>query len=401
VSTHSASSGKPLSGLFVLDLSRILAGPYCTMTLGDLGARVIKVEAPGKGDDTRGWDPPSWEGESAYYLAVNRNKESVTLDLKSEEGRAILWKLIERADIAVENFRPGTMASWGFSWEAISKRNPRLVYCSISGYGLSGPDAQRPGYDLIAQGEGGVMATTGEPDGQPMKAGVSQADIVAGLWALIGILSALEARHTTGRGQLVESSLLEGQLGLLAYHATNFWSGAEPRRLGNQHPNVTPYGAYAASDGHFTIGVGSERLWKAFCEVLGEPALADRPEFSSNAARVQNRRALDDRLAPILARHTVDKWLQRLQSAGIPCGKVRAIPEILADPHVVARGMIAELPHPRIPGFRTVNVPLHFSDSAAGAASAPPLLGQHTEAVLEEIGYDREAVARLRDAGIV
>ena len=392
---------KPLQGLFVLDLSRILAGPYCTMTLGDLGARVVKIEVPGRGDDTRGWGPPFWNGESAYFLAVNRNKESVTLDLKSKEGHAILWKLVERADILVENFRPGTLSRWGFSWEALSSSNPRLVYCSISGYGLSGPDAERPGYDLIAQGEGGVMSLTGEPDGGPMKAGVSQADIVAGLWATVGVLAALAARRATGKGQLVESSLLEGQLSLLAYHATNFWAGAEPERLGNQHPNLTPYGSYAAADGHFTVGVGSESLWKAFCSVLEEPSLATRPMFASNAARVEHRAQLDAALAPLFAERTVDDWLARLRSAGIPCGKVRTVPEVLADPHAAARGMFAELPHLGIPGFRTVNLPLHFSQSQTGAATSPPLLGQHTDRVLQELGISPHEVTRLRASGVV
>ncbi len=392
---------KPLDGLWVADLSRILAGPYCTMTLGDLGARVVKVEEPGKGDDTRGWGPPFWNGESAYYLAVNRNKESVTLDLRQGRGREALGRLVERADVLVENFRPGTLARWGYSWEALHARNPRLVYCSISGYGLSGPDRDRPGYDLIAQGEGGVMSLTGEPEGAPMKAGVSQADIVAGLWAVIGILAALEARRVTGRGQRVESSLLEGQLGLLAYHATNYWAGASPERLGNQHPNLTPYGTYAASDGHLTVGVGSEALWSRFCDVLGAPGLAGRAEFATNAQRVRHRDALDRELAPRFAERTVSAWLERLGAAGIPCGKVRSVPEALDDPHAAARGMIARLPHPRIPDFRSVALPVRLSETPGEAALPPPLLGQHTDAILGELGFTPAQVAELRAASVV
>jgi crotonobetainyl-CoA:carnitine CoA-transferase CaiB-like acyl-CoA transferase len=392
---------KPLDGILVADLSRILAGPYCTMTLGDLGARVIKVEAPRRGDDTRGWGPPFWNGESAYFLAVNRNKESLSLDLKQERGREVLWRLLERTDVLVENFRPGTLAGWGLSWQAVHERNPRLVYCAVSGYGLTGPDRDRPGYDLIAQAEGGVMSLTGEPGGPPMKAGVSQADIVAGLWATVGILAALEARRVTGKGQQVETSLLEGQWSLLAYHATNWWSGAAPERLGNQHPNLTPYGMYAASDGHLTVGVGSEALWARFCETLEAPELAARPEFKTNAQRVRHRKALDDELLKCFARRTVAEWLQRLGKAGIPCGKVRSVAEVLTDPQAAARGAIARLPHPRIPDYRCIGLPVHFSETPGTAGTAPPLLGQHTAAVLAELGYSKEEVGELKAAGIV
>lgn len=392
---------KPLDGLFVLDLSRILAGPYCTMTLGDLGARVVKVEAPHRGDDTRGWGPPFWNGESAYFLAVNRNKQSLSLDLRQERGREVLARLLERADVLVENFRPGTLAKWDLAWPALHERYPKLIYCAISGYGLTGPDRDRPGYDLIAQGEGGVMSLTGEPQGAPMKAGVSQADIVAGLWATVGILGALEARRATGAGQQVETSLLEGQWSLLAYHATNWWSGAPPERLGNQHPNLTPYGTYAASDGHLTVGVGSETLWTRFCEALEAPALASREEFKSNSQRVRHRQALDAELAPVFARRTVAEWLERLGKAGVPCGKVRTVAEVLTDPQLVARGGVTRLAHPRIPDYRCIGMPVHFSETPGAVTAPPPLLGEHTQAILEELGYTKQEADEFQQAGIV
>ena len=393
---------KPLDGIFVLDLARILAGPYCTMTLGDLGARVVKVEEPKKGDDTRGWGPPFWNGESAYYLAVNRNKESVTLNLKHERAREILWQLVDRADVLVENFRPGTLAGLGFDWERLHARNPRLVYAAVSGYGQTGPERDRAGYDLIAQGEGGVMSVTGEAGGAPLKAGVSQADIVAGMWSTIGILAALAARAASGRGQRVDATLLEGQLGLLTYHAMNYWaSGREPERLGNRHPNLTPYAAFAASDGWLTVGVGSESMWQRFCEAIEDPELARRPEFATNPDRVKNREALERRLAERLRTRTVAEWLERLGQVGVSCGQVRSVPEALAAPQVAARGMVAALPHPKIPDFRVVNLPVQLSETPGAPSSPPPLLGEHTERVLGELGHDAATVRALRAAGAV
>ena len=393
---------KPLDGIFVLDLARILAGPYCTMTLGDLGARVVKIEEPKKGDDTRGWGPPFWNGESAYYLAVNRNKESVTLNLKHERAREVLWKLVDRADVLVENFRPGTLAGLGFDWEKLHARNPRLVYAAVSGYGQTGPERDRAGYDLIAQGEGGVMSVTGEAGGAPLKAGVSQADIVAGMWSTIGVLAALQARAITGRGQRVDATLLEGQLGLLTYHAMNYWaSGRPPERLGNHHPNLTPYAAFAASDGWLTVGVGSESMWQRFCEAIEDPELARRPEFATNPDRVANREALERRLSERLGTRTVSDWLERLGKAGVSCGQVRSVPEALAATQVAARGMVAPLPHPKIPDFRVVNLPVQLSETPGSPSSPPPLLGEHTARVLGELGYDEAAVRELVAAGAV
>ena len=391
-----------LDGLTVVDLSRVLAGPYCTMTLGDLGARVIKIEEPGKGDDTRTWGPPFWGGISCYYLSVNRNKESVTLDLKTGGGRAVLWQLIERADILVENFRPGTLERLGFGWDECSARNPRLVYASVSGYGVTGPEASRAGYDLIAQGEGGVMSLTGEPDGAPMKAGVSQADIVAGMWALSGILAALVARATSGRGQRVDASLLDGQIGLLTYYTANLWAtGTEPERLGNRHPNLTPYGTFPCSDGWITIGAGNDTLFGKLCAALGAPLLATYPEFATNPRRLEHRSGLEAELAALTRRHSATEALENLRAAGVPAGRVRTVPEALADPQTLARGMVVDLPHPVIPDFRTIGTPVKLSDTPGVPRTAPPALGEHTERVLAELGYGPEQFARLRDEGAI
>lgn len=391
-----------LDGLLVVDLSRVLAGPYCTMTLGDLGARVVKIEQPGTGDDTRAWGPPFWGGISCYYLSVNRNKESVTLDLKTEAGRVVLWKLIERADIVVENFRPGTLDRLGFGYDACRARNPRLVYASVSGYGVTGPEATRPGYDLIAQGEGGVMSLTGESLGAPMKAGVSQADIVAGMWTLSGILAALVARASSGHGQRVDASLLDGQLGLLTYYTANYWSAGEPpERLGNRHPNLTPYGTFPCSDAWITIGAGNDALFGKLCAALGAPALAARPEFASNPARLAHRAEVEEEIAQLTRVHTADIALELLRAAGVPAGRVRTVPEALAAPQTVARGMVVDLPHPTIPDFKTVGVPVKLSDTPGMPRSAPPALGEHTDRVLRELGYDAQAIANLRSAGAI
>ena len=394
----------PLDGLLVVDLSRILAGPYCTMTLGDLGARVIKVEQRGTGDDTRTWGPPFWKGISAYYLAINRNKESITLDLDRAEGRAILEALVARADVLVENFRPGRLERWGFGYDACAAKNPRLVYASVSGYGLEGPDRDRAGYDLIAQGEGGVMSVTGEADDPPLRAGVSHADIVAGLWLVNGILAALYARERTGRGQRVDTSLLDGQVGLLAYHATNTWAtGLAPERLGNRHPNLVPYGAWHCRDAWITLGAGNDGLFRALCAALGGAmaGLCEEARFATAHARVEHRAELDAALAHSLEGLDADDALARLRAAGVPSGRVRTVPEALADPQVALRDMVVPLDHDTIPDFRVTGTPVKLSATPARPRSAPPLLGADTERVLAELGHDAASIARLRAAGVV
>src|SRR5262245_31577540 len=311
----------PLAGIRVVDLTRILAGPYCTQALADAGADVVKIEEPARGDDTRGWGPPFVEGESCYFLAVNRGKRSVTLNLKHARGRELLGELMAQSDVLVENFRPGTLDRLGFSYEACRARHPRLVYASISGYGRDGPLGGRPGYDAVIQGEAGLMSVTGEPDGSPLKVGASLVDVLAGMNATQGILLALLRRQQTGEGGRVEVSLLESALPPLAYHNTTWLlAGEVPRRLGNRHPSLAPYETYETADGYVIVGVGSEALWRAFCQAASRPDLAADARFASNALRVSNYEALSAELAPLLRSRPSAEWLRLLEEAGVPCG---------------------------------------------------------------------------------
>lgn len=393
-----------LDGLLVVDLSRVLAGPYCSMILGDLGARVIKIENPAGGDDTRGWGPPFLGGESAYFLSVNRNKESVTLNLKHPAAREALWKLIERADVLVENFRPGTLGKLGFSYEACAARRPQLIYASISGYGATGPESERPGYDLIAQGEGGVMSLTGDAGGPPYKTGVSQADIVAGMWALTGITSALYMRERTGRGQRIDAALLDGQIGLLGYQAANYFATGElPHRKGNRHPTITPYETYATSDGYVNVAVGTEAQWHTFCRIVGHPELAAHPRFATNADRISHRSELETMLQPLLTEKSTAAWIVRFHAADVPAGAVRSVEEALNSPQVKARDMIVGVVHPTAGPLRLTGTPVKLSDSPPpeGGHRPPPRLGEHTEGVLRELGYSRDGIESMRKAGAI
>jgi formyl-CoA transferase/CoA:oxalate CoA-transferase len=392
----------PLAGLVVIDLTRILAGPYCTQALADAGADVIKIEEPGKGDDTRGWGPPFVEGESTYFLAVNRGKRSLTLNLRDPRGRDILWRLVEGADVLVENFRPGTLDRLGFSWDEVHRRRPSLVYASISGYGPDGPLGGRPGYDAILQGESGLMSITGQPDGPPTRVGASVVDVLAGMTAFQGILLALVRRATTGEGAKVEASLLESVLAPLAYHSAAWLlAGEVPRRLGNRHPSLAPYEMFEVKDGHVIIGVGNDALWRAFCAAAGRPELADDPRFRANAQRVTSYEELREALDPVLRGRTVAVWLSLLEGAGIPCGQVRSVAEALEGPQVAARGLLVEHAHPR-PASRYVGSPVHLTGAGRHHPLPPPRLGQHTGDVLgQRLGLDADAVARLRAEGVV
>jgi crotonobetainyl-CoA:carnitine CoA-transferase CaiB-like acyl-CoA transferase len=393
----------PLDDIRVIDLTRILAGPYCTQALADGGADVVKIEEPGKGDDTRGWGPPFVNGEAVYFLSVNRGKRGLTLNLKDERGREILWRLLDGADVLIENFRPGTLDRLGFAYDEVHRRHPRLVYASVSGYGPDGPWGGRPGYDAVIQGEGGLMSLTGSPDGPPFRVGASIADVLAGMTAYQGILLALLRRQRTGEGGRVDVSLLESLLPTFAYHASTYLlTGQVPRRLGNRHPSLAPYETFDAADGPVVLAVGSEGLWRSFCRSMGEPALADDPRFRTNALRVSNYDALRAHLAARLRTRRVDEWLADWEAAGIPCGRVRTVAEALEMPQVAARGLLVDVAHPVAGEGRYVGSPIHLSGAARSSHRPPPALGQHTDEVLaERLGLGAAEVASLRQAGIV
>ena len=376
---------QPLRGIRVLDLSRVLAGPYCTMVLGDLGADVIKVESP-EGDETRTWGPPFAEGESAYYLCVNRNKRSIVIDFKTEEGRAVINLLIRKSDVLVENFRPGTLSRFSLDFESASALNADLIYCSISGFGQTGPLRDKPGYDFMIQATGGMMSFTGDPDGEPMKVGVAVADLFAGQNAVIAILAALQARTQTGRGQHLDISLFDSQLGMLANVASNYLiSGNLPRRYGNAHANIVPYQSFQASDEWFILAVGNDRQFEKLCEVIGNPELARDARFVANAGRVEHREALITTLKPVFLTRTAINWLSTLEAAGIPCGPINTLEKAFAEPQIEARQMLIEMEHPTIGKLPLVGSPLKFSETPVEYRFPPPKLGEHTEQILKEM----------------
>ncbi|MBI2368804.1 MAG: CoA transferase [Deltaproteobacteria bacterium] len=393
---------QPLAGIRVLDVSRVLAGPYCSMLLGDLGAEVLKIEQPGIGDDTRAWGPPFADGESAYYLAINRNKRSVALDLKAAEGRDLFRRLAACCDVVLENFRPGTMERLGLGYEVLQQVNPRLVYAAISGFGPDGPMRDRPGYDLIIQGYGGIMSITGQPDGEPTKVGVAIVDITAGLFLASGILAALLLRERTGRGQRVDTSLLEAQVGWLINWGMHYLvSGEVPGRWGNAHPNIAPYQTVRTKDGHIILGVGNDSLWRDFCQVTGLEALTEDPRFLTNARRVEHREPLMAVIQERFAQETSAHWLAALTTAGVPCGPVHTIDQVFADAQVRHRQMLVEIPHPSIGRLRMAGIPLKFSETPASIRRHPPLLGEHTDEVLRELlGATPAELARLRAQGV-
>jgi crotonobetainyl-CoA:carnitine CoA-transferase CaiB-like acyl-CoA transferase len=379
---NSHGSPAPLDGLRVLDLSRVLAGPLCTMILGDLGADVLKVERPGVGDETRHWGPPWSPGtegrESAYFLAVNRNKRSVTADLSTDQGRDLVRRLATAADVVVENFAPGTMERWTLGYEALAAENPRLVWCAITGYGSVGPDAGRPGYDFAVQARSGWMSVTGEVDGAPMKVGVALVDVVAGQNAAIGVLSALRERERSGRGQRVEISLMDGALAALVNVAqAALVTGSEPGRFGNAHPTIVPYQAFDASDRPIAVAVGNDAQWRRLCAALGRPDLALDPRYATNPARVEHRDDVISALARCFLTAPAAEWLQRLDEVGVPCGPVRSVSEALGDPGFAARGGLWEIRGPTFGSVRTVATPIRLSRTPGELRRPPPALGEH------------------------
>ena len=402
----------PLDGINVLDLTRVLSGPYCTMLLADMGARVIKIEQPGKGDDTRAWGPPFLYpsghnppaggpdgGESAYFLSINRNKESVTLDFKQAEGRALLERLIAKSDVLVENFRPGTLTKLGLDYQTLGSRHPRLVYCSISGFGQTGPRTKEAGYDAVMQGEGGLMSITGPPDGPSCRLGVAIADVVSGMFAAYGVAMALFARERTGRGQEVDLAMLDSVAALLTYQAGNYFaSGNVPARLGNRHPSIVPYETFAASDGDFVLAVGNDEQWRRFCAVAGLP---DDPRFATNRQRVAGYDEVRRFIADRLRMESRQYWIDRLTAAGIPCGSVRNLQELFADPQIHAREMVAQLEHATIGSLRVLGVPVKLSDTPGAVRTPPPRLGEHTDAVLQDLGFNAAAIADLRRQKVI
>ncbi|TXH78878.1 MAG: CoA transferase [Thiothrix sp.] len=400
---------KPLQGIRVLDLSRILAGPWCSQQLADLGAEVIKVEKPNEGDDTRRWGPPWLENskESAYYLCANRGKQSVTIDMAQPQGQALLHDLVKHCDVLVENFKVGGLKKYHLDYDSLKALKPDLIYCSITGFGQSGPYAQRAGYDFMIQGMGGLMSLTGQPDselgGGPVKVGVAFADIFTGMYAANAILAALLQRQHTGLGTHIDLALLDVQVGVLANQALNYLtSGQVPGRLGNAHPNIVPYQAFATQDGHLILAVGNDAQFQRFCEIAGCADLAQDPRFTSNAKRVEHRQALIPLLSPLLKQRNTADWLYALEKVGVPCGPINTLDQVFADLQVKQRQLEIELPHPESGRVKLVSNPIRFDNQALNAETAPPLLGEHTHQVLSDLlGLDTEQQTILKKAGVI
>jgi crotonobetainyl-CoA:carnitine CoA-transferase CaiB-like acyl-CoA transferase len=388
---------RPLEGLRVVDLTRVLSGPYCTMQLGDLGAEIIKVEQPGKGDDTRAFAPPFQGDQAAYFLSVNRNKKSVTLDMKSDRGKEVLWRLIDASDILVENFRPGAMDRLGFGYEAVKKRRPSMIYASISGFGENGPQKDRPGYDVIVQGEAGIMDITGPRDGAPHKVGAAIGDLVSGLYAVQGILAALYTRNATGAGQHVSISMYEAVASLLTFNASIFFAtGNSPRRRGNEHPTIVPYETFEAADGWINLGVANDDLWHRFCGAAERADLKSDARFAKASDRVRNREELVPLIRALIKERTRDEWLQRLDKAGVPSGAIRTVGEVCESELLKARGMVAEMEHASAGVVKAIKNAVHLSATPVDSYAAPPTLGRHTRDVLTGLlGYSASEVDAL------
>ncbi|MCH8988113.1 MAG: CoA transferase [Chloroflexi bacterium] len=390
-----------LDNIKVVDLTRTLAGPFCTMLLGDMGADVVKIEEPTAGDETRKWTP-FWNGESCQFLTFNRNKRSLAVNLKEPEGVKIVRELAAGADVMIESFRAGALERMGLGYEEINKSNPGIVYCSISGYGRTGPMADMPGYDLLIQAYSGLMSLTGDPDGLPLRVGFSLVDLFAGMMAYGTIVTALRQRDQTGKGQWVEAALLDGQVATLSYHATGFLgTGVEPTRMGSGHPSLVPYQSFSSSDGHFIVGCANQGLWERLCNAIGQTGMLEDTRFATNTDRVEHRAECVDALNEIFKQNTTDHWVGLIVEAGVPCGPINRVSEVVSNPQVLARNMISEVEHPNIPNLKFPSSPLKLTDSPATIRRVPPLLGQHNEEVLCEAGYSPEKIADLRERGVI
>jgi crotonobetainyl-CoA:carnitine CoA-transferase CaiB-like acyl-CoA transferase len=402
----------PLAGLRVFDLTRILAGPTCTQLLGDLGAEVVKIERPGQGDDTRKWGPPYVQDKdgndtktSAYYLSSNRNKRSVTLDIAREEGQRLARQLIQESDVVVENFKAGGLKKYGLAYDDVKEIAPHIIFCSITGFGQTGPYASRAGYDYLAQGMGGIMSLTGEPDGEPMKVGIGIADIMCGMYASSAILAALHRRQKTGEGQHIDLALLDTQVSWLTYEGLNYLTSGElPKRRGNEHPNIVPYKTMPASDGYFILAVGNDSQFAKFCEEAGRPDLAQDHRFTTNAERVRNREALYPILDEITAQRPLQDWVDALNARGVPSGPVNTLDRVFADPQIQHRAMQIQMDYPEAAKGKVdlIGNPIGFSETPVSYRQAPPKMGEHTDAVLHEaLGLSAEEISALRDRGVI
>ncbi|MEZ5817436.1 MAG: CaiB/BaiF CoA-transferase family protein [Hyphomicrobiaceae bacterium] len=404
----------PLTHIRVLDLTRVLAGPWCAQNLADLGAEVIKVERPKKGDDSRAFGPPWAKDESGkdtteagYFLCANRGKKSITIDIASEAGAALVKEIAKTADVLLENFKVGDLASKGLGYEDIKKINPKIIYCSITGFGQTGPYAPKPGYDFMIQGMGGFMSVTGErdhkPGGGPQRAGVPVVDIMTGMYSTIAVCAAIANRERTGKGQHIDMALLDTQVGFLANQGANFLvTGEAPARLGNTHPNIVPYQSVPTKDGAIILACGNDNLFNKLCDLLGQPALKTDARFATNAARVENRDALDPILDELMQKKTTAEWVEALEGAGVPCGPINNIQEVFENPQVVARGLKVDIPHPTAGTVSLVRSPMRFSETPVEYKTPPPLLGQHTDEVLKDVlGKSADEIAALKKAGTV
>lgn len=394
---------KALEGIRVLDLTRALAGPFCTLMLGDYGADVIKIEIPGAGDDTRHWGPPFVGEESAYFLSINRNKRSLTLNFKEPEAIDVFLKLAKDADVIVENFTPGVMARFGLDYKTVKEVNPKIVYCSISGFGQTGPYQSRPAYDQIMQGISGIMSLTGEPDGEPQKVGIAVTDIGAGMWSSFAIMSAIFHRDQKGEGQHIDISMMDAQVAWLTYQAATYFANEEPpKRFGAAHPTLVPYQAFMCQDGKYiNVAVGSERIWQRFCEGMNMPEMKDSPEYATNGDRVNHRAKIVPYLQEIFLKRPVNDWVKDLQEVNVPCGPINDLADVFSDPQLLHREMFVEMAHPTLGSIKQTGLPIKFSLTPGGLDRHPPLLGEHNGELLKELGYSESDIERLANQEVI